>query len=186
MHSRLCVSLCEGHSTVPYIKLSAPQLSSSSKWSLIAWGGVCLPTLNQKLRVSQALGHWFCESSNSEDKDGCLSFYLWVCLWTLTGFCAVCLSVHCIPHLQSCSVFFVVKIMTSSVKAMSRFPIQKANAQAGCIIIYYVSSMLSTLTWSNGDLLWKMRTSNSVDRVLHIKELEVISVVYQVSLLMLI
>lgn len=39
MHSGLCVSLCESHTTVPYIKLSAPQLSSSSKWSLMAWGG---------------------------------------------------------------------------------------------------------------------------------------------------
>ena len=28
--------VCEGHSTVPYIKLSAPQLSSSSKWSRVA------------------------------------------------------------------------------------------------------------------------------------------------------
>lgn len=31
--------VCLGHSTVLYIKLSAPQLSSSSKWSLLARGG---------------------------------------------------------------------------------------------------------------------------------------------------
>lgn len=34
----VCVCVWGGHSTVPYIKLSAPQLSSSSKLSLMAWG----------------------------------------------------------------------------------------------------------------------------------------------------
>lgn len=33
---RVFVFVCGGHSTVPYIKLSAPQLYSSSKWSLMA------------------------------------------------------------------------------------------------------------------------------------------------------
>lgn len=36
MRSGLRVCLREGHSTVPYIKLSAPRLSRSSKWSLMA------------------------------------------------------------------------------------------------------------------------------------------------------
>lgn len=35
---RICVCVCVCHSTVPYIKLSAPQLYSSGKWSLMARG----------------------------------------------------------------------------------------------------------------------------------------------------
>lgn len=43
-----CVCLYEGHSTVPHIKLSAPRLSRSSKWSLMAWGRVLSPNYESK------------------------------------------------------------------------------------------------------------------------------------------
>lgn len=98
MHSGLSPSLClcacvcvrEGRSTVPYIKLSAPQLPSSSKWSLMA-GGRFVSQFWIKSRVSQALGHCFCESSNSEDKDRCLSFCRRVFVCPCTLLCCVSL-----------------------------------------------------------------------------------------------
>lgn len=91
VHSVHCVSVCEGHSTVLYIKLSAPQLSSSGKWSLTARGGVGLPTLNLKQRMSRAPGHCFSESPNTEEKilfvcvcDACACFFVsCTSLWTL-------------------------------------------------------------------------------------------------------
>lgn len=142
--------------------------------------GVCLPTLNQKLRVSQALGHWFCESSNSEDKDRCLSFYLWVCLWTLTGFCAVCLCAHCILHSKPLSVLFVVNITHHQCQSH----ILVSNSKNKCTsrlyhyLLCFVHGVMETCCekWEQV-IIWIG---------FYIKELKVISVAHQVSLLMLI
>lgn len=112
----VCLCVCEGHSTVPYIKLSAPQLPSSSKWSLMAWGRF-VSQFWIKSRVSQALGHCFCESSNSEDKDRCLSFCRRVFVCPCTLLCCVFLCGHCIHHLQSYSVFYVVNMMHSQCQS---------------------------------------------------------------------
>lgn len=164
MRSGLCVCVCVGHSTVPYIKLSAPQLSSSSKWSLLAWGGFVSQLWIKSKECPKPRGHCFCESSNSEDKDRCLSFCLHVCLCAPARFCVVCrLCAHCMHHLQSYSVSFVVNMTHSQCQShVSVFKLSKKNAQPGCTI-HCMSYMLSILTWNYWDLVFSKNENNESD-----------------------
>lgn len=112
------VCLREGHSTVPYIKLSAPRLSRRSKWSLMAWGRVLSPNSESKScecprpEVTDSANH-----PNSGNKDRCLffspfSFFTSVCACALFVFfrCVLCSSYAIIYWSLH---HFVVSIMKS-------------------------------------------------------------------------
>lgn len=100
------VCVCLGHSTVLYIKLSAPRLSSSSKWSLMARGGFVSQLWIKgrecpKPQVTASVNHQI-----QRKKDRCGVFvcsWVHVCLCTVFVLC-VCFYAHCMHHLQSCSL----------------------------------------------------------------------------------
>lgn len=92
------VCLREGHSTVPYIKLSAPRLSRRSKWSLMAWGRVLSPNSESKS----------CECPRPEVTDSANhpNFFFYKCM-CLCPFCVfpLCLVLIVCNHLLISSPF---------------------------------------------------------------------------------
>lgn len=98
--------------------------------------------------------------------------FVGVCLCAPARFCAVFLCGHCIRHLQSYSVFYVVNMMHSQCQShvMVFNSVSKCTARLHDPL--HISYILSVLTRSYRDLVFlKMRMRNQVDRVSHIKEL---------------